>query len=185
MQAQMKIDCSTSRVESTAPIFVSAQRTYVAQSGFPMKVEQQSDGDNVGARLVKTLCFLNLHKFNLPDISSAGSWDTLASPVASVKILEAVDRRQSKGDFLLVTNKNEVDADIVMNGEKSNVVVAVSALNCKDLSMKQILGIRYGKSGQVIGADFYIDENNFPRLPPNRKRLVDACAATSPAASPS
>ena len=185
MQAQIKVDCSTSRVESTAPVFVSAQRTYVAQSGFPMKVEQKPNGDNVGARLVKTLCFLNLHKFSLPDISNGGSWETLASPVSSVKIFEAVDRRQSKGDFLLVTNKNVVDADIVMNGEKTNVIVAVSALNCMDLSMKQILGIRYGKNGQVVGADFYFDENRFPQLPPNRKRLIDACAAKSPDAASS
>jgi len=181
MQSQMKVDCNNSRVENVTPIFVSAQRTYVAQSGFPMKVEQQSD-DNLGARLIKTLCFLNLHKFDLPDISSGGNWETMASPIPSVRIFEAVDRRQSKGDYLLVINKNQIETDVVVNGESSNLVVSVSALSCKDLTLKQIMGIRYGNSGQVIGADFYFDENRFPQLLSNRKRLIDACAAQSSAA---
>ena len=139
--------------------------------------------DTVGGRLLKSICFLSENKFDLPVISVDGRWDALISPSPSIKIFEAPDRRQLKNGYLLVTNKNEMASYAIINGEQSKFIVAVSALNCKDLTMRQLISIRYGDQGNIVGADYYNDENNFPKMPANRNRLVDACAAISSEAS--
>ena len=179
VQSQLEIDCGALKADGLATFFVSDRHTYVATSGYPFKIEQQPGLDTVGGRLIKTVCFLSSNKFELPAISAAGNWDAIVSPSPNVRIFESPERRQSKNGYLLVTNKNEMTSYTTVNGEQSKLIVAVSALNCKDLTMHQLIGIRYGDQGNIVGADYYIDESNFPTLPENRKRLIDACASVS------
>jgi uncharacterized protein YecT (DUF1311 family) len=179
-QTQMRIDCRASKVDAMSTFYVSENGTYVATARYPLKVDFKPGLDTAGGRLVKSICFLAENKFDLPAIGADGTWDKMISPSAELQIFEAPSRRQFKNGYLLVEQKNETTTSIEMNGQKSNIILAISAMNCSDLSMHRLMAIRYGQHGDVVGVDYFLGENSAPKLPENRKRFADACAAAVP-----
>lgn len=177
--SEMEVDCNTMKAADKVSFFVADDNTYVANSAYPFNVDQQSGLENIGGRLVKTLCFLHENNFTLPDIGITDIWEPMLSPTPTMKISEATIRRQYKNGELLVKQKNEMDTEDLVFNESSKLRVGISAYDCKQQTMYRLMSIRYGNNGSVGGADYYSDSNIAPKLPQNKERFDYACATLS------
>lgn len=163
IQYGLDIDCSTKMAKS--------------RGGF--KVDQKVGLDTIGGRLIESLCFLKKNNFDLPDIVANDKWEPMLSPSPLIKISEATNRRQYRNGYLLVKQKNDTSLGADVFGEQSKQLIIISAFNCIDKTMHVLIVVRYGDHGNVLGADYYNQNDNAPKLPQNKMRYETACAAMS------
>jgi len=177
MQFGLEIDCKTKKAINRDGYFVSEKNTYVGTSAYENKVDQRVGLDTVGGRLIESLCFIKENNFDLPDIGVDDQWEPMLSPMPFlVKINEATNRRQYRNGYLLVKQKNETAIAVNDLGEPSKLLVGISAFNCADHSMHALLRVRYGEHGNVLGGEYYDNENSPPKLSQNMARFETACA---------
>jgi uncharacterized protein YecT (DUF1311 family) len=165
IQYGLEIDCNTKMVQSRGG----------------SKVDQKVGLDNVGGRLIESLCFLKKYNFDLPDIDANDEWEPMLSPSPLIKISEAINRRQYRNGYLLVKQRNDTSIGAEVLGEQSKQLVMISAFNCVDHTMHVLIVARYGDHGNVLGADYYHQNDSAPKLPQNKIRFETACAAMSTA----
>lgn len=168
----LEIDCSTLKSKDTGSYYMTDRNTYVASIAEPLRID-----DGMIKPMLKSICFLHEHNLNLPDLSVEDHWEPMLSPNPERKLYEAVDKRQFDQGYLLVKQKSEMSAGMIVNGESSNSVVGISAFNCNDRTAHSLIAIPYGNHGNILDTSYYSENDVYPKLPENRKRFEDICKA--------
>lgn len=174
--AQVDIDCNSEEITERSLTLLANDGIAVAQIHRPRGADHRPGLDTVGGRFVKSVCFLRKHQINLPPPDIQERWEEMQSPMPSIKIMEAVERRQSKNGLLVIKQLNETAVPVEIFGKASRKLVAISALDCNDIASSPIARVRYGEMGTPIGIDFF-DEKNSIRLEKNKLRFSNACVS--------
>jgi len=178
IHTELVADCGKMQFSAMKGYFADENGLYAGTQGYAPTVDNPADDKNFyGQGLLKTVCFLSESGLHVPSIEEGGTWENMISPVPDLQILEAPSRRERSGPYLLVVQKNVSENPVTINGKPSKVIVGVSALNCREHSMRQLIRIRYGMSGEIVGSAYYDPDDAMPKIPENRKRFEDACNA--------
>lgn len=168
----MEIDCATLKSRDTGSYYMTDRNTYVASIAEPLHID-----DGLIKPMFRSICFLHEHNLNLPDLSVEDHWEPMLSPNPEIRIYEAIDKRQFDKGYLLVKQKNETSAGRIVNGESSNTIVGISAFNCNDRTGHSLIAIPYGNHENILDTSYYSVNDDYPKLPENRKRFEDLCKA--------
>ncbi len=175
--AEIAVDCNNEQVKEVALTQLDRADRPIAFSQNTRTVDHRPGNDNLGGRLVKSVCFLRHSDFRLPDATPQETWEEMESPVSSVRISEAPKSRQIRNGLLLIKQKNETSSMVDIFGKQSNTLIAFSALDCSTMNAVQLVGVRYDKLSNPIGIDFIMPPSTI-RLEKNRTRFQEACRNT-------
>ena len=175
--AELEVDCKTEQVKEVALTQLDTFNRPIAFSQRTRAVEHRAGDDNMGGRLVKSVCFLRNSGFQIPDASPQEVWEEMQSPAASVRIFEAPQKRQVRNGLLLIKQKNETTATVNIFGKESSNLIAISALDCNTMNAVQLASVRYDAANNPLGIDFFMPPSTI-RLEKNRARFQEACRQT-------